>query len=123
MNRRPRSPQFKSQVALEALKNQKTVNELAAEYEIHQTQIGKWKKQLLGMVQKAAFLGNTGIVVSSPVGIPICYRVRKVGVAQALFLKRSKPSRSSQWSCSFPVRSSAGLLPTRSGRSLRINRR
>ena len=34
-------------MALEALKNQKTINELAAEYEIHQTQIGKWKKQLL----------------------------------------------------------------------------
>ena len=46
MNRKPRSAQFKSQVALEALKNQKTVNELAAQYEVHQTLIGKWKKQL-----------------------------------------------------------------------------
>jgi transposase-like protein len=32
MKRKPRSAQFKSQVALEALKNQKTINELAAEY-------------------------------------------------------------------------------------------
>ena len=56
MNRKSRSPQFKSQVALEALRNQKTVNELAAEYEVHPNQIslpvrgtqaGKWKKQLL----------------------------------------------------------------------------
>jgi len=46
MTRQPRSPQFKSQVALEAIKNQKTVNELAGEYEIHPTLIGKWKKQL-----------------------------------------------------------------------------
>ena len=46
MTRKPRSPQFKSQVALEAIKNQKTVNELAGEYEIHPTLIGKWKKQL-----------------------------------------------------------------------------
>ena len=47
MNRKSRSPQFKSQVALEALKNQKTLNELAAEYEVHPNQISKWKKQLL----------------------------------------------------------------------------
>ncbi len=46
MTRKLRSPQFKSQVALEALKNQKTVNELAAQYEVHQTLISKWKKQL-----------------------------------------------------------------------------
>ena len=36
-----RNAQFKSQVALEALKNQKTVNELAAEYEIHPNMISK----------------------------------------------------------------------------------
>lgn len=47
MKRKPRSAQFKSQVALEALKNQKTINELAAEYEIHTTQIRQWKKHLL----------------------------------------------------------------------------
>ena len=47
MNRKPRSTQFKSQVALEALKNQKTINELATEYQVHPNQIGQWKKQLL----------------------------------------------------------------------------
>jgi|TARA_B100001971_G_scaffold205371_1_gene222749 transposase-like protein len=47
MTRKPRNAQFKSQVALEALKNQKTLNELATEYDIHPNQISKWKKQLL----------------------------------------------------------------------------
>ena len=47
MNRKPRSAQFKSQVALEALKNQKTINEMATEYQVHPNQIGQWKKQLL----------------------------------------------------------------------------
>ena len=47
MNRKSRSPQFKSQVALEALKNQKTLNVLAAEYDVHPNQISTWKKQLL----------------------------------------------------------------------------
>jgi len=47
MKRKPRSAQFKSQVALEALKNEKTINELASEYEIHANQISQWKRQLL----------------------------------------------------------------------------
>ena len=47
MKRKPRSAQFKSQVTLEALKNQKTINELATEYEIHANQISQWKRQLL----------------------------------------------------------------------------
>ncbi len=47
MNRRPRSAQFKAQVVLEAVKNQRTINELATEYQVHPNQIGHWKKQLL----------------------------------------------------------------------------
>jgi len=41
------SAQFKSQVALEALKEQKTLTELSGEYGIHSNQISLWKKQLL----------------------------------------------------------------------------
>jgi transposase-like protein len=35
--RRPRSAQFKFQVALEALKEQKPLSQLASEYEVHPT--------------------------------------------------------------------------------------
>ena len=45
--RQRRSAQFKFQVALEALKEQKTLSQLASEYEVHPTQITQWKKQLL----------------------------------------------------------------------------
>ena len=38
---------FKAKVALEAIKGQKTINELASEYSIHPNQIGAWKKQVL----------------------------------------------------------------------------
>lgn len=62
MTRQPRNSQFKSQVALEAIKNQKTVNELAAEYEIHPTLIGKWKKQLLEGVPTIFADGRTKAV-------------------------------------------------------------
>ncbi len=38
---------FKAQVALAALKGDKTVNELAALYGVHPTMIHAWKKQLV----------------------------------------------------------------------------
>ena len=40
-------PDFKAKVALEALKGDKSVAELAQIYDVHPTQITQWKKQLL----------------------------------------------------------------------------
>ena len=37
----------KAKVAIEAIKNQKTMSEIAQEYSVHPTQIGVWKKTLL----------------------------------------------------------------------------
>lgn len=41
------SAQFKFQVALEAVKGLKTVNQLASEHELHPNQVSQWKRQLL----------------------------------------------------------------------------
>jgi transposase len=38
---------FKAKVAIEAIKGNKTIPELADEYEVHPTQISNWKKQFL----------------------------------------------------------------------------
>jgi len=38
--------QFKFQVALEALKEQKTINEIASERGVHPNQVREWKKKL-----------------------------------------------------------------------------
>ena len=45
--RKKRSDDFKARVALDAVKGQKTINELASEYGIHPNQIGQWKKKLI----------------------------------------------------------------------------
>ena len=45
--RRRFSTEFKAKVAIEAIKGQRTVAELAGAYEVHPNQITQWKKQLL----------------------------------------------------------------------------
>src|SRR5262249_6956405 len=45
--RRRHSSEFKARVALEALKGQKTLNELASEFGVHPVQIAQWKRQLV----------------------------------------------------------------------------
>ena len=45
--RRNHLPGFKAKVALAAIKNEKTLTELAEQFDVHPNQISEWKKQLL----------------------------------------------------------------------------
>lgn len=47
VHRKRYSAEEKTRVAIEAIKGQKTLNELAAEYGVHPSQITQWKKQAL----------------------------------------------------------------------------
>jgi len=50
MTRRPRrnhTPAFKAKVALAAIKGEKTLAELAQQFDVHANQITQWKAQLL----------------------------------------------------------------------------
>jgi transposase-like protein len=38
---------FKSKVALEAVKGEKTIAQIASEYEVHPNQVSQWKKKML----------------------------------------------------------------------------
>jgi len=51
--RKNHTPAFKAQVALAALKGDKTVNELAGHFGVHPTLIHAWKKQLLAGAEAA----------------------------------------------------------------------
>lgn len=50
--RRVHPPAFKAKVALEAIKEQKTIGELSSIYGVHSTQITKWKKKALDFIQQ-----------------------------------------------------------------------
>ena len=47
MNKTPRTAAFKKKVALEALKEEKTLGQLASQYGVHPIQVSKWKKELI----------------------------------------------------------------------------
>ena len=57
--KRQHSPEFKTQVVLEVLKEEKTIGEISAQFSIHPTQIRRWKDQaLLGL--KGVFTDSSG---------------------------------------------------------------
>ena len=47
VKRRRHSGAFKAKVALEAIRGERTVNELASLFQVHPSQIATWKKQAL----------------------------------------------------------------------------
>ena len=51
-SRRKFTPEFKKKVALEALKERQTIQELAAKFEVHPQQITDWKRH---------FIDNSGV--------------------------------------------------------------
>lgn len=52
-SRRNHSPAFKAKVALEAVRGEQTIHELAAKHQVHPTQVQQWKQAL---VERAAEL-------------------------------------------------------------------
>ena len=55
--RRRFSAEFKAKVALEAIRGEQTINELASRYELHPNMITNWKRQAIDNMA-AAFSGG-----------------------------------------------------------------
>ena len=57
--RRSHSPALKAKVALAAVQGEKTIAELAEQFQIHPNQITTWKKQLLNSAQEVFEKGSS----------------------------------------------------------------
>ncbi len=63
MSRRPRrnhSAAFKAKVALEAVKGDKTVAEIAQKHDVHPNQVTEWRRQLLERAMDVFAGGSAG---------------------------------------------------------------
>jgi transposase len=50
-------PGIRARVALEALRDEKTVTQIASEYQVHPNQVSKWKQELISRAAEL-FKGN-----------------------------------------------------------------
>jgi transposase-like protein len=57
--RKAHTPEFKAKVGLEALRGQKTINEIGQEYGVHPVTVGQWKKEIQEQAKKL-FEGKRG---------------------------------------------------------------
>ena len=69
--RRNHTPAFKAKVAMAALKGEKTLTELAQQFEVHATQITKWKGQLVDGA--AGIFGGTPADGPPPVDVTVLH--------------------------------------------------
>jgi transposase len=73
MSRRPRrnhSAAFKAKVALEAVRGDKTVAEIAQKHDVHPNQVTEWRRQLL---ERAADVFGGGAPNEPPVDLKVLH--------------------------------------------------
>jgi len=92
--RRNHDSAFKARVALEALKGERTVSELATTYGVHPTMIHQWKKALLegaaGIFERGGQAAATAEVAEETVR-DLHAKIGELAVANDFLARKLKP--------------------------------
>ena len=73
-HRKQRDGRFKAQVALEAIKNQQTIAQIASEYGVNPAQVSQWKKQVLEELPQLFTNGRSKTASDNDQLVPELYR-------------------------------------------------
>lgn len=80
---------FKAQVALAAVKGDRTVNELAAHYGVHPTNIHAWKKQLLSGAEEVFANGSKASTEGETIQAELYEQIGRLQMELAWVKKKS----------------------------------
>jgi putative transposase len=82
--------ELKAKVAIEAIRGQKTVNQIASEYEVHPNQVGMWKKQALQSLPEVFSNSKAKLLEDEQARMDALYQeIGKLQVELAFLKKRS----------------------------------
>lgn len=76
--RKKHTAEFKAKIALAAIKGERTIAELVREFEVHETQIYQWRKQLLDHAA-SAFEGSKKAIMTKEADATITALHAKIG--------------------------------------------
>ncbi len=95
--RRNHAPAFKAKVALAAVKGDRTLAEVAEQFDVHPNQVASWKAQLEGGAADVSAPGSGGAATQPAVDVKALHA--KIGRADAgeRFFRRARSTRRDCW--------------------------
>ena len=91
MKRRQLGPEYKAKVALTAIKGEMTMSEISSKFEVHSTQINRWRKQVIEGVKEIFSQGRKTSERTDPELVEDLYKqIGKLKVENEWLKKKSE---------------------------------